>query len=196
MFHLRDEPAQPWITRSSRPVHTTPWFTVREDQVGTQAGAELTYTYLERPGVVLVVPVLADGRIALIRNYRYVIRVWCWEVPAGGREDQTVEEAAARELREEIGGTAESFRPLSGFYLSNGTSNEYATVVLARGVTLAEPEREPGELLYTVPMPVADALSLARTGQIADGPSALALLLCEPYLSEDRPSRSSGFGKY
>jgi ADP-ribose pyrophosphatase len=185
MADPRDEPVHPWTTLSSRPVHTTPWFTVREDRVRTQTGTELTYTYLERSGAVFVVPVLADGRIALIRTYRYVIGAWCWEVPAGGREDQTVQEAAARELREEIGGTAESFTTLGGFYLSNGTSNEYATVVLARGVVLADPAREPGELLYTVPMPAADAFRLARTGQIADGPSALALLLYEPYLSVD-----------
>jgi ADP-ribose pyrophosphatase len=182
MADLHDEPVRPWTTLSSRPVHATPWFTVREDQVRTQTGAALTYTYLERSGAVFVVPVLADGRIAMIRNYRYVIGAWCWEVPAGGREDQTAEEAAARELREEIGGTAESFITLGGFYLSNGTSNEYATVVLARGVALTEPEREPGELLYSVPMPAADALSLARTGQIADGPSALSLFLAEPHL--------------
>src|SRR4051812_32994338 len=93
MTHTPEEPAQPWTTLSSRPVHATPWFTVREDQVRTQAGVELTYTYLERPGAVFVVPVLADGRIALIRNYRYVIGAWCWEVPAGGREHQPPEEA-------------------------------------------------------------------------------------------------------
>lgn len=182
MAFPRDEPAHPWTTLSSRPIHTTQWFTVREDRVRTETGAEITYTWLERRGAVFVVPVLADGRVALIRNYRYVIGAWCWEVPAGGREDQTAEEAAARELREEIGGTAASFTPLGGFYLTNGTSNEYATVMLARGVVLNEPAREPGELLYAVPMPAIDALHLARTGQIVDGPSALALFLAEPHL--------------
>lgn len=182
MTFPHDEPAQPWTTLASRPIHITPWFTVREDRVRTHTGAEITYTWLDQSDAVFVVPVLADGRIALIRNYRYAISVWCWEVPAGGREDQTAEEAAARELREEIGGEAESFTPLGGFYLTNGTSNEYATAVLARGVVLTEPAREPGELLSTIPMPAADALRLARTGQIADGPSALALFLAEPYL--------------
>lgn len=178
-----DEPTQPWTILASRVAYRTPWFTVREDRVRTEASAELTYTFIERPGAVFVVPVLADGRIVMIRNYRYIVGAWCWEVPAGGMDGEPAEQAAARELREEIGGTATSLVTIGTFFMSNGTSTARATVVLACGVTLGTPDREPGELLRVVPLPAAEALRLARAGEVADGPSALALFLCERHLS-------------
>jgi ADP-ribose pyrophosphatase len=131
----------------------------------------------------------------LIWQYRYVVDDWCYEVPAGGlpsRLDQSrtrgslrhvqSEEVARRELLEEVGGTATELRYVGQFYASNGISNEIAYVYLATGVELGEAHREPTELMEIRLVPVEEALRMARSGEISDGPSALALLWCERLL--------------
>jgi ADP-ribose pyrophosphatase len=94
------------------------------------------------------------------------------------------EEAARRELLEEVGGRAVELRYVGQFYTSNGISNEVAYVYLATGVKLGEAQREPTELMELRLVSVEEALRMAREGEIADGPSALALLWCEPLLPQ------------
>jgi len=105
------------------------------------------------------------------------------EVPAGGLSPgMSPEEVARRELLEEVGGRAAELRLVGQFYTSNGISNEVAYVYLATGVELGETHREATELMETRLVAVEEALRMAREGEITDGPSALALLWCEPLL--------------
>ena len=97
--------------------------------------------------------------------------------------DQTPEEVARRELLEEVGGSATELRYVGQFCTSNGISSEVAYVYLATGVELGETHREPTEMMELRLVPVAEALRMARQGEITDGPSALALLWCEPLLA-------------
>ena len=91
------------------------------------------------------------------------------------------EEAACRELLEEVGGAAADPRYVGQFHNSSDNSREPAYVYLATGVTLGA-HREPTELMETRLVPVEEALRMAREGGISDGPSALALLRREPLL--------------
>jgi ADP-ribose pyrophosphatase len=92
------------------------------------------------------------------------------------------EEAACRELSEEIGGTAAAVRYVGQFYTFNGISNEVAYVYLAMGVELGDSHPEPTELIEIRLTPAEEALRMVRGGEITDGPSAPALLWCEPRL--------------
>jgi ADP-ribose pyrophosphatase len=166
------------------------WYSLRQDRLRTPDGREYTYTIVEHPGAAWVVPVTSDGHIVLISNYRHPVDAWCFEVPAGGlppRLDESSrleqsEVVARRELLEEVGGTAHKMHFVGQFYTSNGISNEVAYVYLAAGVELGETHREPTELMEIHLVPVQEALRMARDGEISDGPSALALLWCEPLL--------------
>lgn len=172
-----------WETLTSEYLWQSRWYNLRQDRLRTQDGHEFTYTIVDHPGAVWVVPVTVDGHIVLVWNYRYAVDGWCYEVPAGGLSpDLTPEEVARRELLEEVGGTASELRYVGQFYTSNGISNEVAYVYLATGVELGETHREPTELMEMRLVPVAEALRMAREGEISDGPSALALLWCEPLL--------------
>ena len=91
-------------------------------------------------------------------------------------------EVARRELQEEVGGTAAQLRYVGRFYTSNGISNEVAYVYFASGVELGEAQPEPTELMEIRLVPVGEALRMAHEGEITDGPSALALLWCEPLI--------------
>ncbi len=180
-----DEPAAstPYQTLSSRYLWQSRWYNLRQDRIRTPDGSEGTYTIVEHPGAVWVVPLTADGRIILEWQYRYTVQDWCWEVPAGGLlPGSTPEEMARQELQEEIGGRAAELDYVGWFYTMNGIGTEVAHVFLATGVELGATRREPTEVMETRLVPAAEALRMARAGEITDGPSALALLLCEPRL--------------
>jgi ADP-ribose pyrophosphatase len=173
-----------WKTLSSRVLWQSRWYNLRQDRVRTQAGHEFTYTIVDHPGAVWVVPLTTAGQVVLTWQYRYTVDAFCMEVPAGGLSPGlTPKEVARRELLEEVGGTAAELRYVGQFYTSNGISNEVAYVYLATGVELGETHREPTELMEVRMVPAEEARRMARSGEITDGPSALALLWCEPLLT-------------
>lgn len=161
---------------------------LREDEVELEGGKRTQYAYLERDEAVIIVPVTRDGEIVMLQQYRYPVDEWCLEVPAGGTHDTenaSLEQVARKELREEIGGTAEKLTYVTFFYSANAFSNEKCHVFLAEGVTLSkQPDREESEAIGTQLTPVGDALALARRGEMKTAPCALALLLCKPLLRE------------
>ena len=172
-----------WERLDSKYLWKSHWYNLRQDRLRTPKGREFTYTLVEHPGAVWIVPVTVEEQVALIRQYRYTVDDWCYEVPAGGlSDDSTPEETARRELMEEIGGTAADLRCVGQFYTSNGISNEVAYVYLAIDVELGEASREPTELMEIRLVPAEEAVRMAREGKISDGPSALALLWCESLL--------------
>lgn len=183
---MTDSPRDTMYERlSSRYLWRSRWYNVRQDRLRAPTGDKFTYTVIEKPDAVWIVPVTAAGELVLIRQYRYAVGAWCLEVPAGNIEVGCDAAAmAARELREEIGGIAAQIIPVTEFYTMNGIGSELAKVYLALGTTLGVPEREDTELIEIVSMPVRDALRMAREGAITDGPSALAILLSEPLLRE------------
>jgi ADP-ribose pyrophosphatase len=178
------EPEHPWTTLSSERPYVTRWLAVRRDQVRTHTGDEITYSCIERPDCVAVVAVTTEGELLLLRQYRYPIGgVWCWEIPMGAIEvGEEPEATVARELLEEAGGIAATLHYIAAFYTATGSLTQQCIVYLAEGVTRQANDPEPTELLYVAPRPVAEALRMAQAGEITDGMSALALLLCAPYL--------------
>ncbi len=176
-----------WQRQSSHYPYASPINRLRVDHLSIPGRGAIRYSYLERGESVIIVPVTADGRIILIRQYRYPVDQHCLELPAGCCRDQgqsSLEEVARRELREEIGGTAERLEYVSWFYSSSSISDEVCHIFLARGVALDHPaETEPGEHLEIRLVSVSEALHLARTAQIKTGTCALAILLCEQKLN-------------
>ncbi len=151
------------------------------DHTRTPHGEVIDYTYLMTPDAVRIVAVTPDAQVVFVRQYRVPIRDWSLEVPAGGLEPgEDVLAAAARELLEEVGGTAGSLQVIGGFPSSTAHLRHYGTVVLALDVALSgTPALEATEDLVLVSVPLADALELARAGDLGDAESALALLMCE-----------------
>ena len=174
----------PWKTLSSKRIYENIWYALREDRVRTHAGKNITYTYMEHPGAVAVVPLTSAGEIVLINSYRYTVKDWCWEIPMGGRDHKDLEVVARKELLEEIGGICQSLEYINYFYPSNGVSDTRCDVFLARGVEMGTNQPEDSELIEIHVFPLDDVFLMARSGEITDGMSALSLLLCEPYLVE------------
>lgn len=167
---------------------STPWLKLRQDKLYLDGRGEVTFTYVEHPGAVGVVPVTKSGDLVLIRQYRYTVDEWCLEVPAGGTHDTgsaSLEDVAREEMREEIGATCEELIYAGFFYTSIGNSSQAFHIYLALGVTLDEEVvHEATEVIETCLVSASEALRLARSGQVKDGASALSILLCEPLLRE------------
>ncbi|MHB8646127.1 MAG: NUDIX domain-containing protein [Thermomicrobiales bacterium] len=175
-----------WRVLESHYPLTTPFMRVRQDRVQIAEKGEVTYTYEERADAVGIVPVTADGTILLIRQYRYPIDEWCLEIPAGGTRDHaglTPEAVAHIELAEETGATCAEMLHVGFFFVACASRRQRFHVFLALDVerTVAR-QPEMTEAITLCPMPIDEALHLARSGQMPEGQSALSLLLCENLL--------------
>src|SRR4029453_695904 len=93
---------------------------------GEERGAGRAMREVVRPrGSVAALAVHDDGRVVLIRQYRYAADQSLWELPAGRLDPgETPAEGAARELEEEVGLRAEKIEPLSDFYTTPGFCDE------------------------------------------------------------------------
>ena len=139
-------------------------------------GSTMSREVIKHPGAVVIVPVLDDGRICLIRNYRLSIDQELLELPAGTLEPpEPPIETARRELIEETGYRCKKLEPLCEFYMSPGILDEHMYCYLATGLTLGEPARERGEQISNFPVTIFELADLLRTGQIIDSKSLSAL---------------------
>src|SRR5258708_39899463 len=98
-------------TLRSTVIYKGPIFGVRRDDVLEPTGVRTVREVITHPGSVVVMPVLRDGRIILIRQYRHAARKFLWELVAGRMDPgESVRQAAARELMEETGYRAKRVR--------------------------------------------------------------------------------------
>ncbi len=190
MIHPDDKPngiSLGWQRLATDYPYNHKMFRVRRDQARWPDGHVAPYVYIQGSGALWVVPVTAEGQVVLIRQFRYTLDDWSWEVPAGGFHDFAGSplELAKRELAEEVGGRSDDWLYVGDFRPGVSVLDEICHIVLARDIRLdLEPAREPGEIIEVHLTPPERALEMARNGEIVDGHSALALLRCESYLIE------------
>jgi ADP-ribose pyrophosphatase len=126
-----------WAIVRSHPILTTPWISLRRDEVALPNGITLNDYYVgELPDVALVMPVTPAGEVVMVRQYRHAAGQMMLELPAGTFDPQreTAAEAAIRELREETGYLASTVEPLTVVY-DNPVKFTYKThLFLAQGV--------------------------------------------------------------
>lgn len=167
----------PWKTVASSPVYDNPWISVREDKVTRPDGGPGIYGVVNFKNIATGVLPIEDGHVYLVGQYRYPLEEYSWEIPAGGcpqGEEPLV--AARRELREETGLEAKSWRPLGGAYLSNSITDEYAVWFLATGLVPGQQQPEGTEALEVRRLPLDEVLAMALDGRISDALSLLAIL--------------------
>jgi ADP-ribose pyrophosphatase len=149
---------------------------------------------VRHPGASAVVPFLdslseADPRVVLIRQYRYAADGFVYEIPAGRHDPGEQPEAcAARELREETGYSASSFRRLTTFYTTPGFTDERIHLFAATGLTSGASDLESDEILELHTVFMSTALRMISDGEIVDGKTMIALMLAASLTGQaDRP---------
>lgn len=147
---------------------------------------ERTYDLVNHRGSVTVIPLDAGGRILFVTQYRLGAGAALLELPAGVNDGEDPAECAAREIREETGMAAGKLQMLGSFYLAPGYSSEYMHIFLATDLYPDPLAADDDEFLTVSAIPAAEALAMARRGEIHDGKTLAALFLAEPYLLPGR----------
>lgn len=157
---------------------------VLRDEVRLPDGGTSHREWIAHPGAAAVVPLYEDGTTVLIRQFRYGPRREFLEVPAGklDRPDEPPEALAARELEEEVGLIAETYTRLGETYPCIGYSDEVIHLFLAEGLSDGTAGADDDEFVEPVRMPLAEAVAMARRGEIHDAKSTVALLLAQAHL--------------
>jgi len=142
------------------------------------SGRVSTREVVVHPGAVAIVPLREDERVVLVRQYRHAVGKILMEIPAGTMHPQeTPEECAQRELREEVWCSAGRLEKLASFYLAPGYSTELLHLFLATDLTPAKGEQDEDELLEITTLPLTDALAAIERGDIQDAKTIVGLLL-------------------
>jgi ADP-ribose pyrophosphatase len=164
-------------TISSKVVFKGAVFSVRRDKVSEPSGVKATRDVIAHSGSVVVMPVLDDGKIVLIRQYRYAARQYLWELVAGRIDaGENVKQAAARELIEETGLRAKKMRQFLDFWPSPGFLEERMFVLLAEGVTQGEAEPEEDERIEAKAFTRAELEEMLKNGVLRDAKTISSLL--------------------
>ena len=165
-------------------VHQGTYMTFTKDTVLDADGREHTRDMVLHPGAATVVAITPDRRVLLVRQYRHAAGEELLELPAGKLDrqpDGSTEDrllAAKRELTEETGYRAETWRDLGTFFTAPGFASELMTTFLATGLS-PDPEfkgPDPDERLELELMPFDEALALAVNGELRDAKTILGIL--------------------
>jgi len=171
-------------TIKSEQVFTGRWLKVQRDDVSLPNGIQTIREYILHPGAALILPVLDDGRLLMIEQYRHPVKQVFLEFPAGKIDKgETSLQAAHRELREEVGYTSRIMSLMTRIHPVIGYSDEFIDLYLAKDLTEGEAQPDEGELLNIVKVEVKDALGLLRQGRLSDVKTAMALFWYEKTLS-------------
>ncbi|MBQ1416482.1 MAG: NUDIX hydrolase [Selenomonas sp.] len=159
---------------------------VYRDTVKLPTGNEATREWIKHPGASAVLPVLADGQVILVKQYRYPIGRVTLEIPAGKLDapDEDPQLCAVRELSEETGYTAEKIEKLTTIATTVGFSNEYIHIYAATGLKAGQQHTDEDEFINVVKMPLAKAVEMVLSGEIYDCKSVAAILLVERMLKK------------
>ncbi|WP_117236849.1 NUDIX hydrolase [Thermus sediminis] len=175
----------PWKRLSLEEILSEPVRLVRE-RLRTHTGKEITYIY--RPGPVaasFVLPVTGEATALLVRQYRHPTGRFLLEVPAGKVDaGENPEEAARRELLEEVGAEAGTLLALPQFHPQPSfTAVVFHPFLALESRIVRPPALEEGELLEPVELPLEELYALLEAGEIQDASTALTLFYAKPHLT-------------
>lgn len=167
-----------WRVKSSATVYENPWIKVSHEEVVTPRDTQGIYGVVHfKNTAVGVVPIDDEGNTWLVRQSRYTLNQYTWEIPEGGCPvDEEPLAAAQRELEEEVGLVAQEWSFLMSMHLSNSVTDEKAQVYVARGLSSGYQKLEATEDIEVKKLPLQDAINMVKSGEITDAISVAALL--------------------
>ena len=165
-------------------VYNGPVFGIRRDELIEPGGVRTSREMITHSGSVVVLPILPDGRILLIRQYRHAARQFLWELVAGRiDEGESPRKGGARELIEETGYRAKRFRIFLDFFPTPGFLEERMFILLAEGLTAGQASPEEDEEITSRAFTRKELEQMIHKRIIRDGKTIAGLLYYFRFLS-------------
>jgi ADP-ribose pyrophosphatase len=157
---------------------------VRRDEVSLPNGKTSTREWIKHPGAACMIPVLPDGKIALVKQYRYPVRAEMIELPAGKLDAGEIPEVCARrELEEEIGYSTGKLTFVCNIHPAVGFASEKMWIYLAEDLTKTIENTDPDEFVELMPTLLEDAMNMVWEGIITDVKTIIGILWAERLLN-------------
>jgi ADP-ribose pyrophosphatase len=161
----------------SREVYSCSLFRVTEDEAVDKTGWKMKRSIVRHRGSAVMMAVDEKNRLLLVRQYRLPANQFLWELPAGKTDEgETVAQAAKRELIEETGVRAKTWKKLVSFYPSPGYVEEKMTIFLATGLTQGESAPMDDERIETRWFTKKEVRELIASNKILDGKTMIGFL--------------------
>ena len=172
-----------WKKLGEKELYKNPWWVYRQDTFELPSGEVGEYYYVHTNGSSMIVPVFDDGRILMVKQYRYLCDEESLEFPAGGvKAGSDYIRTAASELAEEAGLKAGDFQLVGKFNPYNGVTNEICRVYVARSLARTKSEPDATEQFEETLLTPAEIDVRIRSGEIWDGMTITAWTLARPAL--------------
>jgi ADP-ribose pyrophosphatase len=156
----------------------------RKDTIRLANNRIATREFLDHPGAVGIVPVLPNGNIVFVKQYRHPVQEVTYEIPAGKlSKGEDPLSCVKRELAEEANLKPLKIKKLVSFWPTSAFSNEVIHLYVADMVIPCEGTPDYDEILVKVDMPLKKALAMIRNGKIKDSKTIIALTLYTLYRS-------------
>ena len=170
---------------STRRVYEGKVLSLDVDEVEEPGGVRASREVVRHRGSVAALPVHDDGRLLLVRQYRYPVDAAVWELPAGRLDPgESPEEGARREMEEEVGLRPGHLERLSVFYTTPGFCDETMYLFRATALTTVPARPEADERIESALFAPRDAREMIRRGEIREGKTLVAVLM---ELARDKP---------
>lgn len=185
-------PPEPIVRLDGREVYRNAWISVREDVVRFPHGHEGIYGVVTTNPCVGMLPFVDDDHVLLVRQWRYVTAEPTWEMPTGGNQaGEEPEQAAQRELAEEIGRVAGRLDHLATIDSSKSVVAERATLYAAYDLRVAPAdELDVTEHLQVAVFPFDHVVEMVRRSEIVDAMTVVAVLHMALRVTTDRRGRT------
>ena len=168
-----------WKTLVSDKKADFPLFKVFEDLVELENGLKLDYYRVEKIPVVVILPIFSN-KIVLVNQYRYPIKSMSLELPAGHmNSNETPEECAIRELKEETGYKSGKIEKLISYNPSTEYSNQIYHIFIAEELIEGKTDREKYEIMEVEILDIESVIKRIIEGMITDGRTIISILLAK-----------------
>jgi ADP-ribose pyrophosphatase len=181
-----DETKNPWQTVKSEVKYDNPWIRITENQTINAAGGDGIYGVVHFKNIALgIIPLDEDYNTWLVGQYRYPLKKYSWEIcEGGGIHNQPPLDSAKRELLEELGIKANSWKKIMELDVSNSVSDEKGMIYIAKELSFFKAEPEDCEVLQLKKLPFNSVYEMVINGEITDSISVAGILKTKILIDE------------
>jgi len=173
-----DENKNPWKVTDKKEIYDNPWIKLTEYKVITPSEKPGIYGTVHFKNIAIGILVLdQDYNTYIVGQYRFPLECYSWEIPmGGGLHDKSALESAKRELKEETGIIAKSWKQILKIHLSNSVTDEYGLTFVAKELEFHKASPEEVEELQVKKIAFSELFQMVMDGEITDSLTVASVL--------------------